>query len=158
MLEGLGRYGEAITFYDQALAAFPQLTTTIQPRRAQAFVALGDRDSAAAAYRAAADAAGDTVQKVVLLEALGSTYSIAGRFAEAVATYDEILSVARNPGYRAQIQYQAGETLALAGDLPNAIRAAGAPPPTKRLPRTMPIKHWCAWSSSRSTLTSINGG
>jgi soluble lytic murein transglycosylase len=120
-LEGLGRYGEAVAAYDAALTTFPQLTTTIQPRRAQAFTALGDSGSAAAAYRAGADAAADTVQKVLLLEALASTHSLAGRFAEAVAAYDEILSIARNPGYRAQMQYQAGETLALAGDLPNAI-------------------------------------
>ena len=67
------------------------------------------------------------------LEALASNYSIAGRFAESVATYEEILGIAQNAGYRAQIQYQAGEVLALAGDEAGAIsrwRAATAEAPS----------------------------
>ena len=68
-----------------------------------------------------------------LLEALASNYSIAGRFTESVATYEEILGIAQNAGYRAQIQYQAGEVLALAGDEAGAIsrwRAATAEAPS----------------------------
>jgi soluble lytic murein transglycosylase len=118
---GLGRYSEAIVAYQDAVANSPELAVSIQPRIARAYTTLGDDVNAAAAYRAAADASTDTVTQVVHLEALAATHSIAGRFDEAVAVYDEILDVARNPGYRAQIQYQAGETLALAGNEEEAI-------------------------------------
>ena len=132
ILNGAGRYGEAIAAYQQALTSYPQLAALVQPRLARVYSALGDSVNAAASYRAAADAATDVVQRVVLLEALASTHSIAGRYAEAVATYEEILSVAQNAGYRAQMQYQAGEVLALAGDEAGAIarwRAATAEAP-----------------------------
>ncbi|MCC6458757.1 MAG: transglycosylase SLT domain-containing protein [Caldilineaceae bacterium] len=118
---GMARYADAIDAYDQALAQSPELAALVQPRIARANAALGDSANAATAYRAAVDAATDTVQQVVLLEALASTYSGAGRYDEAVAAYDEILEVAVNAGYRAQIQYQAGEVLRLAGDETNAI-------------------------------------
>jgi soluble lytic murein transglycosylase len=132
ILNGVGRYGEAIAAYRQALASYPQLAALVQPRIARAYEALGDRTNAAIAYRAAADAATDVVQRVVLLEALASTYSMAGRYSESVSAYEEILGVAQNPGYRAQIQYMAGEVLALAGDETAAIgrwRAATAEGP-----------------------------
>jgi soluble lytic murein transglycosylase len=121
VLNGAGRYGEAIAAYYQALEAYPQLAALVQPRIARAYDALGDNVNAAAAYRAAVDAATDVVQQVILLEALASTHSVAGRYSEAVAAYEEILGVAQNAGYRAQIQYQAGEVLALAGDEAGAI-------------------------------------
>lgn len=120
-LAGLGRGAEAVAAYDLALAAQPALAAAVQPWRARILQRLGDSGGAAAAYRAAADAATDTVQKVALLELLAQTHSGAGRYAQAVAAYDEILGVARNAPYRAQILYRAGETLALAGDLTNAI-------------------------------------
>ncbi len=129
---GSGRYADAIASYQQALISYPQLASLVQPRLAVAYATLGDSVNAAAAYRAAVDAATDTVQKVVLLEALASTHSIAGRYDEAVAAYAEILSVAQNAGYRAQIQYQMGEVLALAGNEAGAIgrwRAATAEAP-----------------------------
>lgn len=121
VLIGMGRYADGIAAYEQALTQYPELAALVQPRIARAYATLGDNANAAAAYRAAADAATETVQQVVLLEALASTYSTAGRYAEAVAAYDEILTVARNPGYRAQIQYLAGEVLQLAGDETSAI-------------------------------------
>jgi soluble lytic murein transglycosylase len=133
VLSGAGRYGEAIAAYQQALASYPQLAALAQPRIAQAYAILGDSTNTAVAYRAAVDAATDVVQKVTLLESLASTYSMAGRYDEAVAAYEEILGIARNPGYRAQVQYEAGEVLALAGDEAGAIgrwRAATAEAPS----------------------------
>lgn len=120
-LIGLGRGSEAIAAYTRALELYPQLAAAIEPRIAQAHLAAGDSTSGAAAYRRAADAAGDVVQKVILLESLAQTHANAGRYSDAVAAYEEILSVAQNPGYRAQIQYRAGETLLMAGDLAAAI-------------------------------------
>ena len=132
VLIGAGRYGEAIAAYQQALTSYPQLASLVQPRIAAAYAGLGDSNNAAVAYRAAVDASTETVQKVLMLEALASTYSIAGRYTEAVDAYEEILAIAQNAGYRAQIQYQAGEVLALAGDESSAIgrwRAATAEAP-----------------------------
>jgi soluble lytic murein transglycosylase len=133
VLNGAERYGEAIASYEQALANYPELAALVQPRIAQAYATMGNSVNATAAYRAAVDAASDTVQKVILLEALASTHSAAGRYRDAVAAYEEILGVAQNAGYRAQIQYLAGETLALAGDESGAIgrwRAATAEAPS----------------------------
>jgi soluble lytic murein transglycosylase len=120
-LAGLGRYGEALAAYGRFLDAYPALAAAVEPRIAQTHLALGNSAGAAAAYRAAADAATEVTQQVTLLEALAQSYSNLGRYAEAVAVYDEILGVARNAGYRAQVQYLAGETLALAGDESGAI-------------------------------------
>ncbi|MCC6167316.1 MAG: transglycosylase SLT domain-containing protein [Caldilineaceae bacterium] len=120
-LAGLGRYGESLTAYTRFLDAYPQLAAAIQPRIARTHLALGDAAGAAAAYRAAVDAAGARPQKAGLLELLAQTYSTLGRLADSAAVYDEILSIAENPTYRAQIQYLAGETLALAGDEAGAI-------------------------------------
>ena len=92
----------------------------VQARIAVAYQALGDSGGAAAAYRRAADAATDTVARLRLLEDLAETYSNAGSYSDAVAVYDEILAVAQNAGYRAQIFYRAGQALASAGDLPGA--------------------------------------
>ena len=132
VLHNTGRYGEAIAAYRQTQESYPQLAALVEPRIARLYEAIGDSANAALAYRAASDAATETVQRVVLLEALASNYSIAGRFDEAVAAYEEILAVAQNAGYRAQIQYMAGEVLALAGDEAAAIgrwRAATAEAP-----------------------------
>lgn len=120
-LAGLGRYGESLAAYTRFLDAYPQLAAAIQPRIARTHLALGDTGGAAAAYRAAVDAASARPQKAALLELLAQTYNTLGRLADSVAAYDEILSIAENPTYRAQIQYLAGETLALAGDEAGAI-------------------------------------
>ncbi len=120
-LASLGRMAEAIDVFNGLLVVDPALTGAVQTRLAQMFIAQGDRAGAAVAYRAAADAATETVQKVSLLETLAQTYSDLSRYAESVAVYDEILAVAVNAGYRSLIQYHAGETLALAGDDAAAI-------------------------------------
>lgn len=120
-LSELGEQGEAIAAYWRFLEVYPWMAEFVQPRIAAAYLALGDRTGAATAYRRAADAATDRVAKARLLEALGSTYAGAGSYAQAVQVYDEILGLAQNPGYRAEIQLLAGQALAGAGDLANAI-------------------------------------
>ena len=123
----------------------------MQPRIAQAYQATNDLNGAAAALRSAADAAGDKVAKAQLLEKLAGVYVDGGRYAEAVAAYDEILALAANPGYRAEVQYLAGQALSAAGDSQGRSRA-GARPPRSRRPAMRPT-----WpSSSWSTATSIS--
>ncbi len=120
-LAAQGRMAEAGQVFSGLLADNPALTGAVQTRLAQTYLAQGDGAGAAVAYRAAVDAATETVQKVSLLEILAQTYRDLGRYAESVAAYDEILAVAVNAPYRALIQYRAGETLAEAGDEAAAI-------------------------------------
>lgn len=129
----LGRTGEAITEYTAFLNAYPWTSEAVASRLAQAYVALGDIDNAAAMYRRGAEAAGNTAgdvaAQVSILEQLAQTLTNAGRPAEAAAVYADILAVAQRPAYRAQIQYQGGVALAAAGDEAGAIerwRAATA--------------------------------
>lgn len=114
-------YPQAIAAYWRFLESAPWATEFVQTRIATAYLALGDSEGAAAAYRRAADAATDTVARARLLETLATTYSGAARYAEAVKVYDEILALAQNAAYRASIQYEAGKALAGAGNLPGAI-------------------------------------
>lgn len=120
-LAGVGNYSDSLAAYTRFLEAYPALAAAIQPRIAQTHLALGNSAGAAVAYRAAVDAASASSQKATLLEALAQTYSTLGRLGDVVAVYDEILAIAQNPTYRAQIQYQTGEVLALAGDETEAI-------------------------------------
>lgn len=131
-LLGMGRYNEAIAAYWRFLEAYPWMNEAVQPRIARAYLALNDIESADAAFRRAAEAAGDRVARVRVLEALAQAHLDGGRPAQAAAVYDEILSVAENAGYRTQIFYRAGQALAAAGDLDGAIerwRAATAEAP-----------------------------
>ncbi|MCO5213237.1 MAG: transglycosylase SLT domain-containing protein [Caldilinea sp.] len=131
-LMGMGRYTDAVAAYWQFLDAYPWMGEAVQPRIARAFAALNDTESAAAAYRRAADEAADRFVKVRHLESLAQVYQESGRYADANAAYEEILAVAENPGYRTQILYRAGQALAAGGDGPGAIerwRAATAESP-----------------------------
>jgi len=118
---GLGEYSQAIASYWRFLERYPQMAEFVQPRIAAAYIALGDGISAAAAYRRAADAATDRVAKAGLLETLANLEAGNGRYQAAIETYDEILALAQNAGYRAEIHYRAGQALIGAGDLTNAI-------------------------------------
>jgi soluble lytic murein transglycosylase len=134
-LSGLGEHSAAIAAYWRFLETYPWMAEHVQQRIAEEYIALGDIDGAAAAYRRAADATEDTVSRVSLLETLGKVLSGVGRYGDAVAVYDEILAVAQNPAYRAEIQYLAGQSLASAGDGAGAIerwRAATAEAPAAR--------------------------
>lgn len=120
-LTATGDYPQAIAAYWRFLETAPWAAEFVQTRIAAAYLAAGDREGAATAYRRAADAATDIVARARLLETLATTYAGAARYAEAVKVYDEILAVAQNGGYRATIQYEAGKALVSAGDTPGAI-------------------------------------
>ena len=120
-LMGLGRYADAVAAYWRFLDAYPWLAEAVQPRIAAAYQALNDPASAAVALRRAADVSGDNPSKAYLLEQVAQAHLDAGAYADAVAAYDEILAFAQTPDYRAEIQYLAGQALAVAGDGPGAI-------------------------------------
>ncbi len=134
-LLGQRQYSDAIAAYWRFLDAYPWMGESVQPRIAQAYLALNDPASAAAAFRRAADVSSDNPSKAHLLEQVAQAQVDAGQYAEAVAAYDEILAFAGNAAYRAEMEYQAGQALAAAGDGPGAIerwRAATAEAPESR--------------------------
>ncbi len=120
-LEAQGDYNGAIQAYWDFLELQPVMAEGIQPRVADAYLALGNAEGAAAAFRLAAEAASDTSTQVAWLERVAQTWLDAGLPAAAAAVYDEILAVAQNAGYRAQILYRAGNAFAAAGDDATAI-------------------------------------
>ncbi|MCB0055825.1 MAG: tetratricopeptide repeat protein, partial [Caldilineaceae bacterium] len=135
-LSALGRHDQAIPEYWAFLERFPSMGESVQQEIGAAYLALGDNAAAAAAYQRAADAldaaSDDTVAYVQILENLAAVHAGAARYGDAVAAYDGILAVAQNAGYRADIQYKAGQALATAGDLSGAVerwRAATAESP-----------------------------
>ncbi|MEX1020615.1 MAG: tetratricopeptide repeat protein, partial [Litorilinea sp.] len=120
-LAQLSRPREAIDAYLAFLEAFPGMASAVEPRLARVYLALGDRNNAAGAYRRAADATVGVSDRVYVLELLAQVYRDAGNHTVAVATYDEILAQAEQPNYRAQIQLRAAQTFADAGDTEQAI-------------------------------------
>ncbi len=124
-LSAQGKHTEAIDEYRATLDTYPYLGEVIESRIAAGYLALSSFDNAAAAYRQAADSIAatgdDPVALVRVLENLAFTYEAAERFGDAVAVYDEILSVAQNAPYRAEIQYRSGQALANSGNVASAI-------------------------------------
>jgi soluble lytic murein transglycosylase len=120
-LEAQGDYNGAIQSYWAFLEQAPEMAEGIQPRVARAFVALGNAEGAATAYRRAAEGSSDNPTRVGWLERVAQTWLDAGRPADAAAVYDEILDIAQNPGYRAQILYRAGNAWNAAGNEATAI-------------------------------------
>lgn len=121
-LLGTGDPAAAIASYWAFLEVYPWMAEDVQARIADAYLSMGDADSAATALRRAAEAAPDTVARVRVLERIGQIYNDAARYGDAAAAYDEILAVAQNPAYRADIFYRAGTALAAAGDGAGAIQ------------------------------------
>jgi soluble lytic murein transglycosylase len=115
-LMGLGRYTEAIAAYWAFLAERPEVGEVVQEEIAKAYLALGNLEDAALAYRRAANETPERVNRVRLLEALADVYIAGNNFSDALQVYDEILSLSRNSGYRASIQFRAGDVLAQMGD------------------------------------------
>jgi soluble lytic murein transglycosylase len=115
-LEGLGDANGAIQTYWAYLDAVPWMAEGIQPRVAQAYLTLGNAEGAATAFRRAAESSGTAAAQVGWLERVAQTWLDADSPAAAAAVYDEILAIAQNPGYRAQILQRAGSAHAAAGN------------------------------------------
>ncbi len=119
--QALSDHAAALSAYQQVLTSYPWASEALEPQVAQASLLLGDSVAASAAYQRAANAATSARDKVRWLEQVALVHNNAGRYMEAVAVYDEILSIAQNADYRAEIQYRVGQSLAVAGDESNAI-------------------------------------
>ena len=119
-LAGLGRFDEAAV-YTRFLQGYPATVVAVQTKLAELYMAQGNTEAAANAYRAAADGATNASQRAGLLETAASIHTNAGRHAAAAAVYDAILDMAQIPYYRAEVMNKAGHALAAAGDQSAAV-------------------------------------
>ncbi len=120
-LVGLNRMGEAAAAYQTFLESHPDLTGVVQEIVGDGWQRAGDSTQAATAYRRAADATADRVETVRILEKLAEQLEGAGRWAEAGAVLEEMLSQSVNPGYRVGLLRRAGDAQAKAGNEAGAI-------------------------------------
>ncbi len=111
----LGDTAGAVEAFRSYLSQRPLLAGYVQGQIATALQKAGDLEEAAKAFRAAADAEPMAVNKVTMLEGLAGVERERRQPDQAVAAYDEILSLAQNAGYRAQIMFEAGNALYEAG-------------------------------------------
>lgn len=107
---GLSHWREAIADLQQYLALRPGLIDSyVHERIADALIALGQTDAALESYDLAINAKRSKVPLLILREKLARIFINLGRYVEAVAQYDAILSVARNIPYRADISVMAAQ-------------------------------------------------
>ncbi len=106
----------ATQHYSAALTGLPILAPYGYAWQGDAYLAAGVLGAAAEAYTQAIAAADIPGRKVGLMEDLASVYIAQGDPARAVQLYDEILSIAGKPSYRAHILYQAAQALLIAGE------------------------------------------
>lgn len=120
-LQGASRHGEALEEFQDFAATHTWSTEVVQTKIGELLLTLDRSDEAAAAYLQAADASSEPAAKALLLETVARLELEAGRNANAVAAYEDILAVAQRPAYRTQIYYQAGLAAAGGGDEAQAI-------------------------------------
>jgi soluble lytic murein transglycosylase len=113
---GIADWQTAINDFQQYLALRPGLVDSYAYERiADAQLALGQREQALQNYTLSVQSERSLVPLLALRERLAQIYRGGNQPNEAVAQYDAILGVARNPGYRAEIEFRAAETLLEAG-------------------------------------------
>jgi len=103
--------------YRKYLDLRPNLIASyVQQRLGDAATQQGNLDEAAVAYEAAANSAATASDMAGLREKLALTYRLLKNYDAALAQYDQILSFAQQPAYRAQVLYQSGQTLIDSGN------------------------------------------
>ncbi|MDY0019630.1 MAG: tetratricopeptide repeat protein, partial [Anaerolineae bacterium] len=112
----------AAEHYQVLIEAAPSLNLYTYQWLADAHFAAGAYDQALLAYQSALDLATTASDQVFLWEKMALTHAALQSPDKALAAYDTILSIARIPGYRARIAYQAAETATLFGDNAEAMR------------------------------------
>lgn len=107
---GLSHWNEAIDDLERYLLLRPGLIDSyVHERIADAQMALGMTEAALENYQRAIQAKRSKVPLLILREKLARIDVEHGRYAEAVAQYDAILTVARNAPYRAEIALSAAQ-------------------------------------------------
>ncbi len=83
----------------------------VDERIADAQLALGQKDTALASYKAATDAGRSIVPQLALREKVAQVLIASGQLQDALAQYEAILAVAKNDPYRATIEFRAAQTM-----------------------------------------------
>ncbi len=106
------QWTKAIEAYQKYLALRGDVIASyVQERIGDAFTQQNDAEQAAIAYQTALSNAASTSDAAGLREKLALAYRLSKNYGAALAQYDQILSFAQQPAYRAQIMYRAGQTL-----------------------------------------------
>ncbi|HXF69305.1 MAG TPA: tetratricopeptide repeat protein [Thermoflexus sp.] len=107
--------------YAQALALGSPLTVELRMRRASALQEAGRWEAAAAELRAALATARDRSQEAKIREQLAENLEALQAYPAALEQYQEILSFAQNPAYRAYVEWRAAQALLSAGQRAEAL-------------------------------------
>ena len=111
----LGNWSEAIAQYQKYLTIDETVASFIYEVMGDAYLAAHDYAATEEAYRRGLSGPIDGPMKIHLLEGIADAQLKAARYLPAVATYDAILESSDRANYRARIEYQAGQALAVAG-------------------------------------------
>ncbi len=120
-LAGQGAWEPAIAAYQAYLQAGGPAQSEAWERIGQAYQGLQAWDQAEEAYLHAIEVAPDVPTAARLREVIAQMWLEQGQPEKALAQYEAILEVARNPGYRAEILFRAGEALRALGRTAEAI-------------------------------------
>jgi soluble lytic murein transglycosylase len=122
---GLSQWQASLNDFQQYLnVASGLIDSYAYERIADAQLALGDTTSALGNYELAIQAGRTLVPELVLREKVAQIYINLGQVNQAVAQYDAILAVARNAGYRAQIDLYAAQALVNSGNTADGVPRA----------------------------------
>ncbi|NOZ29684.1 MAG: tetratricopeptide repeat protein [Chloroflexi bacterium] len=121
-LRGQGNWNGAIEAYQAYLDAGGLARAEAWERIGDAYRQMEEWELAGDAYGRAIEAAPDIPTALRLREILAQMALDRDDPEAAIAQYEAILDIARNPGYRAEILYRAGEALRMAGRTREAIQ------------------------------------
>ncbi len=114
---GQGQWSAAIADFQQYMVRRPGVIDSyVYERIGDAHFAQGLIAEAVTAYEQAIQAGRELVPLLALRERVAQIYLNTGQPASALAQYDAILAVARNPGYRAEMSFLAAQVLQTSGD------------------------------------------
>ncbi len=106
-----GAYAAAAASYGAALPGLPALAADIHREWGQMHLALGQDAEGLSHLTQAAELTYATSIRISILDEMAAVLEDRQRYVQAVAVYDEILTLATQPAYRAQLQYRAGRAL-----------------------------------------------
>ncbi|MDX1415763.1 MAG: tetratricopeptide repeat protein [Candidatus Promineifilaceae bacterium] len=112
----LGDYATAIDAFKSYLEARPHMTAYVQPLIAESYLALGESDSALAAYEAALEGPAYRIKEVETRLIIAGYYLDAGEYDQAIAQYDAVHDLAKTEATQGQMTYLAGAAELMAGD------------------------------------------
>ena len=112
----LGDFATAVDAYRAYLDDNPDMAAYVQPLIAEAYLALGDSESALKAYEAALTGPSYRLKEVKTRLIIAGNYLGAGEYDKAIVQYDAVHDLAETEATRGQMTYLAGAAELMAGD------------------------------------------